>query len=374
MNDTPKVEMISPEAQELQRVLDEFRVRASVETCTAVGPLRKFAIRLDGLTKVSKVENLAEDIKIRMRAISMPLIYHIPGTDLVGFEMMFGDHPVVEFEALAESLLRSGRKFEPLEVLLGTTEIDKPLIVDLAKLPHLLVAGTTGSGKSMCLHAIINSLYDSLGERDCYMALIDPKQVEFGRYHDMEESRLAYEVATSMEAAEAVLLDVQDRMWKRLKLLAKHGAKDIGEYRASGGKMPHLVVIIDEIAELMRNKKSKFLESMISVAEKGRAAGTHLVIATQHPERTVITGAIKANFPGKIVMKVTTGVHSKVAIDATGAEHLNGRGDALLVDNKQSMLRFQGALVKLSDSIPVPASEVVKKKGGLLSKIVGRFR
>ena len=351
---------------ELARALAALRIRASIETCTTFGPLRKYTIKLDGLTDFSKVEKAGKNLKVQLGAFSTPLIYHISGTRSIGIDVMFGEHPIVDFAELAAKVDKSTLGL--LSVLLGATEVAQPLVVDLAAMPHLLCAGTTGSGKSMCLHAIIESLTGGLGPRNCTLALIDPKQVEFTRYHHLDQ--LAYDVATSVDQAAEVMVDVRARMWRRLETLSKAGAKDIFEYRANGGKMKDLVVIIDEIAELMRAKKSKFQEAMLSVAEKGRAAGVHLVAATQHPSRDVITGPIKANFPSKIALQVSTGVHSKVILDATGAEHLNGRGDAFLTDNKHDLLRFQGAFVQLKEAKPLPKPK--EKPVGFLGRLLNR--
>lgn len=374
MSDQILVEPISrtEEVLELERVLFDLRINADVDSCVAVGPLRKYRVRPNGTTKFDKFEAAAEDIALRMRSVSTPVARRVPGTDTIGLDMMFGPHPIVSFEKIAKKLMEEGRKFSELEVLLGATEIETPLIIDIAKTPHLLVAGTTGSGKSMCLHSIINSLTGALGERDVRLYMIDPKQVEFSRYTDLKQ--LDFDIATTLDEASAVMLEVEHRMRERLAVLSKAGAKDIGEFRAAGKgpRMPYVVVLIDEIADLVRGRKSKFLNSLISVAEKGRAAGIHLIACTQHPSREVISGPIKANFPSKIAFKVTTGTHSKVILDHVGAQHLVGKGDGLLVDGETSMLRFQGALVELIQSTPKLIGAA--KKSGVFGKLASRFR
>lgn len=332
-------------------------IKAVAEHCKIIGPLRKYGVRLDG-SNIAKLERAERELMLSMRSMSAPLILTNSKSGLVEMDFMFDTHPIVRFDdmvRMAREEQKAGlRKPGYLDLCLGATEINKPLIRDLDPMPHLLIAGTTGSGKSMTEHAIIKSLTEGvLTKPDVKLYLMDPKMVEFSRYDGLPQ--LAYDIGHSVSECVDILRDIEDRMRTRLEKLEEKGCRDIKEYRAEGHRMSDIVLLIDEMADLMRDKKSGFEQLLCTIAAMGRAAGIHIVIATQHPSHQVVTGLIKANFSSRIGCKVTSHIHSKVVLDQSGAENLAGKGDALICDNELDMQRYMGCFVE-----PMQATQTVR--------------
>jgi len=218
------------------------------------------------------------------------------------------------------------------------------LVIDLVDAPHALVAGTTGSGKSVLLNSIICSILQS--EKDIKLALVDPKRVEFSLYRDVKQ--LMYPVVNSSEEAQDIIEDLILEMNRRFKCMAEDDVNNISEYKNK--KFPHIVMIIDEFSDLSLNSKSEFNNSLCLLAQKSRACGIHLVIATQRPSASIINGNIKSNFPTKIVFRTASITDSRVVIDNIDAHKLTGKGDGLIISEKYNLLRFKGAYIKKEDA------------------------
>lgn len=353
---------MSLESSSLQEFLTARKLDATVTRNEFKDPLHKFWIKPGPKCDIKKVENAAVDLGLALM-VSPPLVAPDFETGTIRLEFMTAKHPLVDFEQLAESSgfadfenLRG--KYE-LPVLLGTTDVDQPLIVDLASFPHLLLAGTTGAGKSVSEHCIIQSLMMHARKNRVKIVLMDPKFVEFHGYEN--SSALWYDkpgVATSAEIIEERLADLTAEMDKRLKILQKHGCRNLKEFRAKHPKHgTYLVVVIDELADLMRTTKKRFEKALDRLAAKARAAGIHIVAATQYPKADVITSTIKANFDGRVCFRVSEAVHSRVMLENNGAEKLMGCGDGFISGDNYNMQRFQGALVNLAKDEPSAVSK-----------------
>jgi len=326
-------------------------------------PLQRFWLKLGPKCDIAKLEKVDVDIGLQMRVLP-PVITPDFTSGEVCLEFMTDKHPVVKFDELAKS-----SKFEDFEtlkgkyelpVLLGTTDVDQPLIVDLASFPHLLLAGTTGSGKSISEHCIIQSLKMHAKANRVRIIPMDPKYVEFHDYED--DPCLFYEspgIATTPEVIEERVSDLTAVMDKRLKLLKQHGCRDLKEFRRKNPKHgTYLVVVIDELADLMRTTKGRFEKALDRLAAKSRAAGIYLVAATQYPHSKVITSTIKANFDGRICFKVAESTQSRVMLANNGAEKLQGKGDGLISGADFTMQRFQGALISSVQHESSPANKI----------------
>lgn len=341
-----------PTIEEFSLILTSLGIKATVESVDENYPLARYFVRLDPSARLSKLEGMAEDIALAMRPIAPPVIRPDFNSGFVIVEMMFSEHPIVYFDDISKE-----SHDLKLPILLGTTNITTPLIVDMTKMPHLIVAGSTGSGKSMLLHSIISSILLISKTTGVKLALIDPKLVEFDRYAYSKD--LLYPVVNEAELAIEMLEDLKEEMNERYHVFQKYRCRDIGEYREKVKKIPYIVLVIDELADLMRVKG--FEKLLCELAQKSRACGIHIIAATQHPSSKVLTGEIRANFPSKIACKVTTQVHSRVVLDRNGAENLLGKGDALLCDESGNTFRFRGAFVP-HKPIPRPSLANVTKR------------
>jgi len=339
----------------LNGVLQRLKLDAEVVSASRIAPYSKFWVRLGADGAIKKIEAKSVEIGLAMQS-SAPICTPNFDGGTVCLEMMEGEHPEILFNDLARS---SGfvqaenvlGKYE-LPVLLGVTDVVNPLIVDLADFPHVLLAGTTGSGKSVSEHAIISSLALHAKANRVKLVLADPKFVEFTAYQSL--SSLMYDVATEPDSIEAVLSDLTKEMDDRLRKLHKAGCRDLKEYRAKTGKGTYIVLVIDELSDLMATTKKRFEDSLCRLAQKSRAAGIHIVVATQYPHSDVVTGKVKANFSGRICFQVTDPSHSRVMLGDknAGAVHLQGKGDGYLSGGKYYMQRFKGALVNLAAPQP----------------------
>lgn len=233
------------------------------------------------------------------------------------------------------------------EVPLGLDEENKPVMLDIAKSPHVLVCGSTGSGKSVCINTIISSILSQCDPSEVQMVLIDPKQVEFSKYNKLK-SFLSCEVINNIHKASNALYTICSNMDKRYRMISAKGCKDIDEFNAiSSEKYSRAIIIIDELADLMMRCKKEVEPLLVRLAQMGRACGIHLVLATQRPSREVVTGLLKVNIPTKICFKVPSAVNSRVVLDVAGAEKLTGYGDGLLLNpDGRDPIRFQGSFVE----------------------------
>jgi S-DNA-T family DNA segregation ATPase FtsK/SpoIIIE len=317
--------------------------------------------------KVSKINNYADDVAMALKARGIRIIAPIPGKGTVGIEIPNSKRTMIRFHDVANTLAFAETKAK-LPLALGKTISGETYITDLAKMPHLLIAGTTGAGKSVGMNTIICSLLYKMHPSDLKMVIIDPKRVEMNQYSDLSHLFLASSpdvksdslIINDPEDAIAILQSTVKEMENRYKILENVRLKSISEYNTkieNGGvkddsgmehrKMPYLVVIVDELADLMMSGSKKEIEFCITrLAQMARAVGIHLVLATQRPSTDVITGLIKANFPARIAYTVNSGIDSRTILDQTGAEKLIGYGDMLCMPpGIASPVRVQNAFI-----------------------------
>jgi S-DNA-T family DNA segregation ATPase FtsK/SpoIIIE len=306
---------------------------------------------------VSRIEALADDLAMALAARSIRIEAPIPGKDVVGIEIPNSVSEVVGFKPLVDESGMLGST-SPLTFALGRDVSGKAYAVDLAKMPHLLVAGATGSGKSVCVNALITSLLMRARPDEVRLILVDLKRVELAPYNGLPH--LLQHVIVEPGEAKAVLNWAVREMEERYKLLAAHGVRNIaafndrpeaagngsGEGDETAERMPYIVLIIDELADLIMREGRKVEDPVVKIAQKARAVGIHLVLATQRPSVNVVTGLIKANVPSRIAFAMASMVDSRTVLDAPGAEDLIGRGDMLYqpVDLPRPV-RMQGVFV-----------------------------
>jgi S-DNA-T family DNA segregation ATPase FtsK/SpoIIIE len=346
----------------IERTLDSFGVPAKVvevnqgPTVTQFGVEPGYLERLDSngdvkqrtKIKVSKIANLANDLSLALAAAPIRIEAPVPGRSVVGIEVPNSDIALVALRTVLES--DSFRKIKgPLPIALGQDVAGNPVAVDLALMPHLLIAGATGSGKSVCVNSIISSLLCTRTPAEVQFIMIDPKMVELTAFNGIPHLRAP--VVIELERVVGVLNWATREMDDRYKIFNKARARNVAAYNrtllAKGEKpLPYVVIVIDELADLMMVAADEVERSICRIAQMARATGIHLVIATQRPSVDVVTGLIKANFPARISFAVTSQVDSRVIIDAPGADKLLGRGDMLLMTPDSSKLqRLQGCFV-----------------------------
>jgi len=322
---------IDRKIQELLSKLSQFKVDGDVVR-TYSGPLvTTFEFKPAPNVKVSKILGLQDDLAMALAAETIRIQAPIPGRDVVGIEIPNETVETIYLREILESSLFKESK-SPLTVALGKDIVGKPFITDIKKLPHLLIAGTTGSGKSVGINAMILSLLYRNDPDHLKLMLIDPKMLEFASYEDIPH--LITPVITEPAKAIAALANMVGEMERRYKLMAEARTKNIENYnekvKKSGAEpFPYIVVIIDELADLMMNGGKEVELSIARLAQKSRACGIHLVVATQRPSVDVVTGLIKANLPSRLSYRVGSRIDSKVILDALGADSLLGRGDGL---------------------------------------------
>ncbi len=322
---------IDRKIEELLAKLKHFKVDGDVIR-TYSGPLvTTFEFKPAANVKVSKILNLQDDLAMALSAETIRIQAPIPGRDVVGIEIPNEVIDTIYLREILESNLFKESK-SPLTVALGKDIVGKPFITDLKKLPHLLIAGTTGSGKSVGINAMILSLLYRNDPDQLKLMLIDPKMLEFAAYEDIPH--LITPVITEPVKAIAALANMVGEMERRYKLMADARTKNIENYNEKVKKtgaeaFPYIVVIIDELADLMMNGGKEVELSIARLAQKSRACGIHLVVATQRPSVDVVTGLIKANLPSRLSYRVGSRIDSKVILDALGADSLLGRGDGL---------------------------------------------
>ena len=347
----------------LQNTLESFNVDGKVSGIISGPRVTRYEVSLAPGVKVEKVANIGNNIAMELEAQSIRILAPIPGKNAVGVEAPNAKAEAVYLRSMCESS-QWGHSSSEIPIILGKDVGGKPIILDLAKAPHLLIAGATGSGKSVCMNTLIMSLLFKFSPEDLRLIMVDPKVVEMEMYSALPH--LITPVVNDPHKVPIALRWVVNEMEKRYRILAKAKVKNLSEYNSrhiapetifdKDGKpipvkMPILVVIIDELADIMMTDSKAEVETSIArIAQKGRAAGVHIVISTQRPSTNIITGIIKANLPTRIAFRVGSIVDSRVILDQKGAETLLGRGDMLLVPPGSAVLeRIQGAWVEDSD-------------------------
>lgn len=348
----------------MQQLLEQLKIKADVVGFKTNGVMSKYYLRLQPGGKVKKIENCSNEIALGLKSYSIPIVKLIPERGLVSLEVLIKPQSMVNFNDIHGSLkLNKG-----LPAIIGRTYNGKNLVVDITKMPHLLVAGTTGSGKSILLHSIICSLISNT-KLDIRLALIDPKNVEFTYYKDIKQ--LMYPVINYTNEAYAVLSDLVDEMNRRFKMMSKKSAKNINEYNVKRSKkLPYIVLIIDEFSDLMQMSKKEFQIKISNLASKARAAGIHIIIATQRPSVDIVSGTIKSNFQSRICFKVATAADSRVVLDRNDGSKLLGYGDGLINSINYDFLRFKGAYL---DSKTIQ-NICIKNERNWLNKVINYMR
>ena len=340
---------VTETANKLQKTLYSFGVSAKVEK-VSVGPaITRYELRPAEGVRVSKIAKLADDIALNLAAETIRIEAPIPGKQAVGIEVPNKDNEIVHLRDIIDSEEFKNSKSK-LTMALGKNVAGEVVVTDIAKMPHILIAGSTGSGKSVCINTLITSIIYKAKPSEVKLVMIDPKVVELSVYNGIPH--LLIPVVTDPKKAAGALAWAVQEMVNRYSLFAQKGVRDIKGYNAElekeegGEKLPQIVIIIDELADLMMVAPNDVEDAICRLAQMARAAGMHLVIATQRPSVDVITGIIKANIPSRIAFAVSSGVDSRTILDMVGAEKLLGKGDMLFAPIGISKpIRVQGAFV-----------------------------
>ena len=347
-NDQLLIQELEKRAGILQEKLERFGVFGKVSAIKRGPVVTMFEYQPHIDTKISKIIALEDDLALALQATSIRIIAPIPGKSLVGFEVANRTRRNVLLSTLIKSDIYQETK-AILPMILGVDTIGSTVVIDLATMPHLLMAGSTGSGKSVSLNAMLISLLCKTTPDDLRLIIIDPKRLEFAPYADI--AHLLFPIVTDPKRAPSVLRWVVKQMEQRYEIMAQAGARNIYDYRMASQSnnyenMPYIVVIIDELADLMMTAGKEVEDAIIRITQMARAAGIHLISATQRPSVDVITGLIKVNFPSRISFRVTSKIDSRTILDCSGADKLLGRGDMLFLDANDSLLkRIHGAYV-----------------------------
>lgn len=323
--------LIDQKIKDLLEKLEQFKIDGDIVR-TYSGPIvTTFEFKPAPNIKVSKILNLQDDLAMALKAQTIRIQAPIPGKNVVGIEVPNEQFDTIYMREILESEIFQNSS-SPLTIILGKDIVGKSFVTDLKKLPHLLIAGTTGSGKSVGINGMILSLLYKNSPDDLKMIMIDPKMLEFSMYNDIPH--LLTPVITKPIEAINALVSMVAEMEKRYTMMAKSRTKNIESYNEKAikegfDKFPYIVIIIDELADLMMTSGKEVEVSIARIAQKARACGIHLIVATQRPSVDVITGLIKANLPSRISYKVGQKIDSKIILDGMGAESLLGRGDML---------------------------------------------
>ena len=352
-------------AKILEKTFKDFNFNVKVVEIETGPVIAQYEIELEAGLRLSKITSLSEDLAIALRVPSVRIVAPIPGKNTVGIEVPNETRQVVRLREVIEEQGPKGKKAK-IPMFLGKDVSGNALIADLATLPHLLIAGRTGTGKSVCLNALIASILMTKRPDEVRMLMIDPKMVELSGYGRLPH--LMHPVVTDMRKAEAILAWAVDKMEERYALLARAGVRHLTSYNELGREelldrlkpesneeadaipdhLPFIVIIADEMADLMMTAGKEVEQHIIRLAQKSRAVGIHLILATQKPTVDVITGLIKSNLPARISFQVASRTDSRVVLDEMGADKLLGNGDMLFMGNGTSML-LRGQGTYLSD-------------------------
>lgn len=347
----------------LEQSFQNFGLSVKVVGIHAGPVVTQYEIALETGLRLSKVTALSDDLALTLAVQSVRIVAPLPGRTTVGIEVPNEHRQTVRLKEVISTTSTKAAKYK-LPIFLGKDVEGRPLVYDMATMPHLLIAGRTGTGKSVCLNTVLLSFMFTRSPDECRLILIDPKQVEFSDYGQIPH--LMTPVVTKNEKAEAILAWAVDKMEERYELLRKARVRNIATYNELGGpevfrrvapsneeersktpvKLPYIVIVIDEVGDLIMAMKKEVENHIIRLAQKSRAAGIHLILATQRPTVDVITGLIKSNLPARICFQVASRGDSAVVLDEKGAEKLLGMGDMLFLQpGTSSIIRGQGAYV-----------------------------
>lgn len=357
----------------LEKTFADFGLKIKVVGIHTGPVVTQYEIALETGLRVSRITSLSDDLALNLKVQSVRIVAPLPGRNTVGIELPNEHRAVVR---LKELILAAGSKVakSKLPLLLGKDSEGRPLVYDLAEMPHLLIAGRTGTGKSVCLNSIILSLLLTRTPEECRLLMIDPKQVELAEYGKLPH--LMHPVVTDNSKAEAILAWAVDKMEDRYELMRKSRVRNIAGFNELGraeiikrikpidqaeadlvpDRLPYIVIIVDEVGDLMMAMKKEVEGHIIRLAQKSRAAGIHLVLTTQRPTVDVITGLIKSNLPARICFQVADRSNSRVVLDEMGAEKLLGKGDMLFLQpNTSTIVRAQGSFASDQEILRVVA-------------------
>ena len=350
-------------AKLLEQTFDNFGFNVKVVEIETGPVIAQYEIELEAGLRLAKITNLADDLAIALRVPSVRIVAPIPGKNTVGIEVPNKTRQLVRLRDVIEEANGRAKRMK-IPIYLGKDVAGNPMVVDLTSMPHLLIAGRTGTGKSVCLNTIIASILMSRGPDDVRMLMIDPKMVELSGYRKLPH--LMHPVVTDMKKAEAILGWAVDKMEERYQLLARAGVRHLtvynqlseeelreriepkseAEWETIPKQLPFVVIVADEIADLMMTAGKEVEQHIIRLAQKSRAVGIHLILATQKPTVDVITGLIKSNLPARIAFQVASRTDSRVVLDENGADKLLGNGDMLFLSPGTSqLLRGQGTFL-----------------------------
>lgn len=361
-------------SKKLEETLMLFGIEAKVVN-VSVGPtITRYELQPKAGVKVSKILNLSDDLALALAAVAAIRIEApIPGTSLIGIELPNAETDMVSFRSVLESKAFFEAKSK-LSFVLGKDVSGKPMISDISRMPHMLVAGSTGSGKSVCINGLICSILFKATPDEVKFIMIDPKMVELSIYNDIPH--LLIPVVTDMKKAPYALSWAVNEMNRRYKLFAENRVRDINGYNEleeTEEKMPRIVIIVDELADLMMVSPNEVEDAICRLAQMARACGMHLVLATQRPSVDVITGLIKSNIPSRIAFAVSSQVDSRTILDGVGAEKLIGKGDMLYSPQGLSKpQRIQGAFIsdgEVKDIVEFISAQFPKKRNSTIDII-----
>ena len=351
--DEPKDQPISydkekalDKAKRIEEKLENFGINGQITEIKPGPVITLYEYRPEAGTKINKISSLSDDLAMALKATRIRIIAPIPGKDVIGIEV---PNDLRETVYLKELLSKDQFKKSPspINLSLGKDISGIPLFTDLKTAPHLMIAGTTGSGKSVFLHSIITSMLYKATPKQLRFIMIDPKMLELSGYEDIPH--LLHPVVTNPKKASAALKWAVKEMETRYKLLSDIGVRDIDSYNkkidTETESLPFIVIIIDELADLMFVAPNEIKESITRLSQMARAAGIHLIVASQRPSADVVAGLIKANFPARISFAVSSKIDSRIILDASGAEELLGKGDMLLLQPPNNLIRIQGSII-----------------------------
>jgi S-DNA-T family DNA segregation ATPase FtsK/SpoIIIE len=343
-------ESIDRQINIINETFDEFNVGARVYDHTQGPTVTRYEIAVEKGVKLNKITNLYDNIKMALAAKSIRIEAPIPGKSTVGIEVPNEKPRTVYFKEITNRSMFKNATM-PLTVALGLDIDGNPIYAPIRSMPHGLIAGRTGSGKSVCINTVLMSLLLQYKPSDLKMILIDPKMVELSHYNDIPH--LLTPVITDSKAATAALNWVVEEMERRFQAFSEMHARDIDSYNKKAEnesqKLPYIVIVVDELSDLLIVASQHVEESIMRITQKARACGIHLLVATQRPSTDVIKGTIKSNIPTRIAFSVASHIDSQTILDASGAETLLGRGDMLYAQSGQGKIRLQGAFVSDED-------------------------
>jgi len=344
-------ELLKTRALTLEKTLLDFGVEAKVVKINKGPVITMYELEPAVGTKVNKITTLADNISLAMKSANIRIVAPLPGKGTIGIEVPNSKSELVLLRDVLETEDYTSEE-SPLKLALGKDISGNAMVIDLARMPHLLIAGATGSGKTVCINSIISSCLYNASPDELRMLMIDPKRVELMIFAGIPH--LVSPIVTNPKKAAAALNWVVGEMERRYEVFAEAGVRNIAAYKERAGEddenLPYIMVVVDELADLIMVAQQDIEGAIMRIAQLSRAAGIHMILATQRPSVNVITGVIKANFPARISFKVTSQTDSRTVLDSKGAEKLLGRGDMLLMEpGEPALIRGQCSLVEDSE-------------------------